>query len=77
MPNPSQEPPESSLAPSQDLEDMNVLCSFKIKKESQNFDHGCIKDQWPYQNQDDAKSQSETDFILNKCLVSLSQSETN
>ena len=31
MPNPSQEPPASSKAPTQDLKDMDVLCTFKIK----------------------------------------------
>ena len=45
MLNPSQEPPASSKAPNEDLKDMDVLCTFKIKIESQNFDHGCIKDQ--------------------------------
>ena len=45
MPNPSQEPPASSKAPNQDLKDMNVLCTFKIKIESHNLDQGCIKDQ--------------------------------
>ena len=40
MPNPSQEPPESSKAPNKD-----VLCTFKIKIESQNLEHGCINDQ--------------------------------
>ena len=43
MPNPSQEPPVFSKAPNEDLKDMDVLCTFKIKVESQNFDHGCIK----------------------------------
>ena len=56
MPNSSQEPPASSKAPNGDLKDMDVLCTFKIKIESQNSDHGYIKDQWPYQNQyQDAK----------------------
>ena len=65
MPNPSQEPPASSQAPNEDLKDMDVLCTFKIKIESQNSDHGCIKDQWPYPNQDqDAKPQSGTSSIL-------------
>merc|ERR1712112_758672 len=31
--NPSQEPPASSKAPNQDLQDMDVLCTFKIKIE--------------------------------------------
>ena len=40
---------------------MDVLYTFKIKIKSQNSDHGYIKDQWPYPNQDqDAKPQSET-----------------
>ena len=33
MPNPSQEPPASSKAPNDDLKDMDVLCTFKIKRE--------------------------------------------
>ena len=45
MPNPSQEPPASSKAPNEDLKDMDVLCTFKIKIESKNLDHGYIKDQ--------------------------------
>ena len=40
MPNPSQEPPASSKAPNQDLKDIDVLCTTKIKIESQNLDHG-------------------------------------
>ena len=59
MPNPSQEPPASSKAPDEDLKDMNVLCTFKIKIESQNLEYVCKKDQWPYPNQyQDAKPQS-------------------
>ena len=50
MPNPSQEPPASSKAPNQDLKDMDVHCTFKIKIESKNLDHGYIKGQWPYPN---------------------------
>ena len=38
MPNPSQEPPASSKAPNEDLKDMDVLCAFKIKMESQNLE---------------------------------------
>ena len=39
MPNPSKEPPASSKAPNEDLKEMDVLCSFQIKIESQNSDH--------------------------------------
>ena len=42
--NPSQEPQKSSKASNQDLNDMDVLCTFKIKVESQTFDHVYIKD---------------------------------
>ena len=35
MPNPTQEPPASSKAPNEDLKDMDILCSFKIKIDSQ------------------------------------------
>ena len=34
MPNPSQEPPASSIALNQDLKDMYVLCTVKIKIET-------------------------------------------
>ena len=50
MPNQNQEPSASSIAPNDDLKDMDVLCTFKIKIESQNLDNGYIKDQWPYLN---------------------------
>ena len=40
-----QSPPASSKAPNEDIKDMDVLCTFKIKIESQNSNHGCIKDQ--------------------------------
>ena len=44
---------------------MDVLCTFKIKIESQNSNNGYIKDQWPYPNQDqDAIPQSGTSSIL-------------
>ena len=56
MPNPNQEPPLSSKTPNEDLKDMDVLCTTKIKIESQNLEYGCTKDQWPYPNQyQDAK----------------------
>ena len=51
MPNHSQEPSASSKNPNEDLKDMDVLFPFKIKIESQNLEHQCIKDQWPYPNQ--------------------------
>ena len=59
LPNPSQKPPVSSRAANKDLKDMDVLCTFKIRIESQNSYNGGIKDEWPYPNQDqDAKPQS-------------------
>ena len=60
-----QEPPESSKAPNQDLKDMDVLGTFKIKMESHNSEHGCIKNQFLCPKQDqDAKPQSGTSDIL-------------
>merc|ERR1711954_249692 len=41
MPNPSKEPPASSKAPNEDLKDMDVLCTFKIKIESQISEYVC------------------------------------
>ena len=52
MPNPNQEPPASSKAANQDLNDMDLLCTFKIKMESQNLQLGYVKDQRLYPNQD-------------------------
>ena len=43
MPNSSQEPPASSIAPNEDLKDINVLCSFKIKMESHGYIMGISK----------------------------------
>ena len=43
MPDPNQEPIASSKAPNKDLKDMDVLCTFKIKIESQNSDLGISK----------------------------------
>ena len=51
MPDPSQEPPASFKAQNDDLEDLDVHHTFKIKIESQNLDHGCDKDHRPYPNQ--------------------------
>ena len=45
MPNPSHEPPASSKAKNEDLKDMGILCTFKIKLKSKNSDQGCTKDQ--------------------------------
>jgi len=45
IPNLSQDPPASSKAPNQDLKAMDVLCTFRIKIEGHNSDHGSIKDQ--------------------------------
>merc|ERR1711954_628762 len=59
MPNPSQEPPASSKAPNEDFKDMDVMGTFKIKIESQNLDHGYIKDQGPYRNQDQKPNPSQ------------------
>ena len=65
IPNSSQDPPASSETPNQDLKDMDVLCTFKIKIESQNSDHLCVKDQRPYPNQDqDFKPQLGTSTVL-------------
>ena len=44
MPSANQEHPASYKVPNEDLKDMDVLCTFKIKIESQNSDHGNIKD---------------------------------
>jgi len=52
MQNPSQELPVPNKAPTQDLKDMDVPCTFKIKIGSQHSDYECIKDQWPYPYQD-------------------------
>ena len=65
MLRPSQEPPTSSKAPNDDFKDMDVLCTLKTTMECQNLDHVCIKEQWPYPNQDKgAKPQSGTSSIL-------------
>ena len=39
MPNPSEELPVSSKAPNEDLKEMDVLCTFKVKIESKNLEH--------------------------------------
>ena len=52
MTNPIQKPSASSKTPNEDLKDINVTCTLKIKLESQNMDHVFIKDQWTYLNID-------------------------
>ena len=65
--NLSQEPSASSKTPNEDLKDVDALCTFKIKIESKNSNHGCIKDHWPYQNQDHiTKLDSGTSSILQR-----------
>ena len=44
IPNSTRELPVSSKTQNQDLKDMDFLCTWKIKIQSQNLDHGCIKD---------------------------------
>ena len=69
----SQEPPVSSKAPNQDLKDVDVLCTLKIKIEEMNLEPGSTKDQWPYENQDqDAKPQSGPSSILQSLKSGLS-----
>ena len=43
MPNPSQEPPASFKATNEDLKDMDVLCTFKIKIETKKLEYWCFK----------------------------------
>ena len=65
MPNPSQEPPASSKATNQDIKDMDVLCNFKLKIESQKFEQRCSINQCLLPNQDPgAKPYSRTSIIL-------------
>ena len=40
-----QEPPAYSEAPNEDLKDIDVLCTFKIKVECKNLEYGITKDQ--------------------------------
>ena len=42
MPNPSQDLTASSKVPNQDMKNIDVLCTFKFKIESQILDHGSI-----------------------------------
>ena len=45
MINPREEPPAFFKVPNEDLKDMDFLCTFKMRIESQSSDHGSIKDQ--------------------------------
>ena len=65
MPNPSQDPPSSSKVPNEDFKDMDVVCTFQIKIESQNSDQGYIKKPLLYPNQvKDAEPQSGISSII-------------
>ena len=65
MPNSSQEPLASFNSKKLVLKDMDALCTFKIKIESQNIEFRCIKDQYLNPNQDqNTKPQSETFRVL-------------
>ena len=65
--NPSQEAPVSSKVQNEDLKDMDGLCTFKIKTESQNLDYGIIKDQWLYPNQDQDANPNQEPPVSSKC----------
>ena len=45
-PNPRKEPPVSSEAKNKEFKDIDVLCIFKTKVESQNLEQGTTKDHW-------------------------------
>ena len=49
MPNLSQSSPASSKAQNEDLKDMDVLCTFKIKIGSKKLENGCTKNQYHIQ----------------------------
>ena len=49
MPTPRQEPLASSKSPNEDLKDIHMLCTFKIKIESQNMEMGVPKISDPIQ----------------------------
>ena len=61
--NLGQEPPASSKALNEDLMDMDILCTFRIKIEKEILEHGYIKKQNQNQGQD-AKTQSGTSSVL-------------
>ena len=60
IPTANQEHPASLILPNQDLKDMDVLYTFKIKMENQKSEHLCVKVQWTYPKQNqDAKPRQE------------------
>ena len=64
-PSLNQDLPASSKAPNEDLRDMDVLCTFKIKIEIQNLENKFPNNLWPYPNHDqDVKPQWGTSSIL-------------
>ena len=66
MQNPSQEPPASSKTQNQDLKDMGILCTFKIKIDSQNLEHRCFKDQLSFPNKDQNQNPSQEPLASSK-----------
>ena len=50
--NPNQEPPVSSKGLNQDLKDLYLLCTFRIKIEHKTYDVEYIINLWPNPNQD-------------------------
>ena len=74
IPTSSQEPPVSSNAPNPDLQNIYVLCTFKIKIESKNLYHRSIKDKSPYPYQDqNAEPQSGSSSILQSLKLGLKE----
>ena len=51
-PKPQPGTPSILQSPKSGLKDMDVLCTFKIKIENKNLEHGYFKDLLPYTNQD-------------------------
>ena len=72
----SQEPSTSSRALNQNIQDMDVHCTFKIKIESQNSNHGCIRGKWPHPDHyQDAKPKSGTPGVLQNLKLGLKRHE--
>ena len=64
IPNPSQEYPASSKASNQDLKDMYILYTFKIKTGSQNSKHGYTKTINPIQTKMKMPNPSQEKFSI-------------